>query len=73
MMVPGGQTGKSLWNTWTEKELPKKRRNLKSARLMFEFLTIDHLAEEKAEICLVVKEITRTWSHNDGGRQSGIS
>ncbi|MEO0677968.1 MAG: ABC transporter ATP-binding protein [Pseudomonadota bacterium] len=50
MMVPGGQAGETLWNAWfargriraEEAELAKK------ADEVLEFLTIDHLANEKA-------------------------
>ena len=50
MMVPGGQSGEVLWNTWfrrgavalEEAELAQK------ADEVLEFLTIDHLAEERA-------------------------
>lgn len=50
MMVPGAQSGEMLWNTWfrrgavarEEAELAKK------ADEVLEFLTIDHLADERA-------------------------
>ncbi|MDA9639675.1 ABC transporter ATP-binding protein [SAR116 cluster bacterium] len=50
MMVPGGQAGESLWNTWfarnrigrEESELSEKADDV------LKFLTIDHLADEKA-------------------------
>ncbi|MEO1706051.1 MAG: ABC transporter ATP-binding protein, partial [Pseudomonadota bacterium] len=50
MMVPGGQAGETLWNAWfargriraEEAELAKK------ADEVLEFLTIDHLASERA-------------------------
>jgi len=50
MMVPGGQSGESLLNTW----LHRGRIRAEEAALrqkadeVLEFLTIDHLAEEKA-------------------------
>lgn len=50
MMVPGGQTGESLWNTWfNRKKIGQEEAELeKRARDVLTFLTIDHLAEEKA-------------------------
>lgn len=50
MMVPGGQTGETLVNTWTKRRLiaAEERANLKKADEVLEFLTIDHLADEKA-------------------------
>ena len=50
MMVPGGQTGESLWNTWfNRKKITQEEAKLeKRARDVLAFLTIDHLAEEKA-------------------------
>ena len=50
MMVPGGQAGESLWNAWFK----RKQIALEEAALaekadeVLEFLTIDHLADEKA-------------------------
>ena len=50
MMVPGGQTGECLWNTWfNRKKITQEEAKLeKRARDVLAFLTIDHLAEEKA-------------------------
>ena len=50
MMVPGGQSGESLWNTWFKrKKIAQEEAKLeKRARDVLAFLTIDHLAEEKA-------------------------
>ena len=50
MMVPGGQTGESLWNTWFHRErIAQEEAELKERALdVLKFLTIDHLAEEKA-------------------------
>ena len=50
MMVPGGQTGESLWNTWFHrKRIAQEEAELKERALdVLKFLTIDHLAEEKA-------------------------
>lgn len=50
MMVPGGQSGESLWNTWTKRRRisAEERANFKKADEVIEFLTISHLAEEKA-------------------------
>ena len=50
MMVPGGQTGESLWNTWFgRKRIANEERALAAkAGEVLEFLTIDHLKDEKA-------------------------
>ena len=50
MMVPGGQSGESLWNTWFgRKRIANEERALAAkAGEVLEFLTIDHLKEEKA-------------------------
>ena len=50
MMVPGGQTGEVLWNTWFgRKRIADEERVLQAkADEVLEFLTIDHLRDEKA-------------------------
>jgi branched-chain amino acid transport system ATP-binding protein len=50
MMVPGGQRGESLWNAWFRRgQVAGDERALaKKADEVLEFLTIDHLADEKA-------------------------
>ena len=50
MMVPGGQSGESLWNTWfNRKKIAQEEAKVeKRARDVLAFLTIDHLAAEKA-------------------------
>ncbi len=50
MMVPGAQTGETLWNTWFgRKRIADEERALAAkADEVLEFLTIDHLANEKA-------------------------
>lgn len=50
MMVPGGQSGETLWNTWFgRKRIADEERALKAkADEVLEFLTIEHLAEQKA-------------------------
>jgi branched-chain amino acid transport system ATP-binding protein len=50
MMVPGGQLGETLWNTWFgRKRIADQERALKAkADEVLEFLTIEHLAEQKA-------------------------
>ena len=50
MIVPGGQTGESRWNTWVHrKRIAQEEAELKERALdVLKFLTIDHLAEEKA-------------------------
>jgi len=50
MMVPGGQSGESLWNTWIHRAriAQEEAALLKKADEVLEFLTIDHLKDEKA-------------------------
>ena len=50
MMVPGGQTGETLWNTWFgRKRIANEERALSAKAVeVLEFLTIDHLKDEKA-------------------------
>src|SRR6056300_973302 len=50
MMVPGNQSGEVLWNTWFgRKRIANEERALMAkADEVIEFLTIDHLKEEKA-------------------------
>ncbi|UWQ17029.1 ABC transporter ATP-binding protein [Jannaschia sp. M317] len=50
MMVPGGQSGESLWNTWFgRKRIADEERALRAkADEVLEFLTVEHLAEQKA-------------------------
>jgi branched-chain amino acid transport system ATP-binding protein len=50
MMVPGGQTGESLWNTWTQRRriAQEEASLLKKADEVLEFLTISHLKDERA-------------------------
>ena len=50
MMVPGGQAGETLWNTWFRRGLvaEEEARLSKKADEVLEFLTIGHLAEQKA-------------------------
>ena len=50
MMVPGDQSGEVLWNTWFgRKRIADEERALQAkADEVIEFLTIDHLKEEKA-------------------------
>ncbi|MFT7253553.1 MAG: branched-chain amino acid transport system ATP-binding protein [Paracoccaceae bacterium] len=50
MMVPSGQSGETLWNTWFARaKIEAEERELaKKADEVLEFLTIDHLADEKA-------------------------
>jgi branched-chain amino acid transport system ATP-binding protein len=50
MMVPGGQSGEALWNTWFKRgQIAGEERALRQrADEVLEFLTIDHLADEKA-------------------------
>ena len=50
MMVPGSQSGESLWNTWFgRKRIADEERALQAkADEVLEFLTVDHLRDEKA-------------------------
>ncbi|KEJ88527.1 ABC transporter ATP-binding protein [Sulfitobacter donghicola] len=50
MMVPGGQSGETLWNTWFgRKRIADEERALRAkADEVLEFLTISHLADQKA-------------------------
>ena len=50
MMVPGGQSGESLWNAWlARRRIAEEERQLAArADEVLEFLTIAHLADEKA-------------------------
>ena len=50
MMVPGGQSGEALWNTWFHRGriAQEEVALLKKADEVLEFLTIDHLKDEKA-------------------------
>ncbi|RVT83932.1 ABC transporter ATP-binding protein [Rhodobacteraceae bacterium CCMM004] len=50
MMVPAGQTGESIWSSWTRRAAirDEERALLRKADEVLEFLTIDHLKDEKA-------------------------
>tara|TARA_R110002110_G_scaffold46223_7_gene139941 strand:+ start:3216 stop:4049 length:834 start_codon:yes stop_codon:yes gene_type:complete len=50
MMVPGGQSGETLWNTWFgRKRIADEERALRAkADEVLEFLTIEHLSDQKA-------------------------
>ncbi|MBU3259785.1 ABC transporter ATP-binding protein [Roseovarius sp. PS-C2] len=50
MMVPGGQSGETLWNTWFgRRRIADEERALRAkADEVLEFLTIEHLAEQRA-------------------------
>ena len=50
MMVPGGQSGETLWNTWFgRKRIADEERALKAkADEVLDFLTVSHLADHKA-------------------------
>ena len=50
MMVPGDQSGERLWNTWFgRKRIAEEERALRAkADEVLDFLTISHLADEKA-------------------------
>lgn len=50
MMVPGDQLGETLWNTWFgRKRIADQERALRAkADEVLEFLTVEHLADQKA-------------------------
>ena len=50
MMVPGGQSGEALWNTWFGRRRIADEERALAARAdeVLEFLTIEHLADHKA-------------------------
>ncbi|MFP4571135.1 ABC transporter ATP-binding protein, partial [Rhodosalinus sp.] len=50
MMVPGAQAGESLWNTWVARGRIRRQEAELAERAhdVLKFLTIDHLAGEKA-------------------------
>ncbi len=50
MMVPGQQRGETIWNTWTKRGqiAADERALLKKADEVIEFLTIEHLKDERA-------------------------
>jgi branched-chain amino acid transport system ATP-binding protein len=50
MMVPGSQSGETLWNTWFgRKRIADEERALQAkVDEVLEFLTVDHLRDEKA-------------------------
>ena len=52
MMVPGGQVGETLWNTWFRRGLiaEEEARIRRKADEVLEFLTIAHIAEERASL-----------------------
>jgi branched-chain amino acid transport system ATP-binding protein len=50
MVVPGGQSGEAIWNTWFRRRAIRAEEAALRARAdeVLEFLTIGHLADEKA-------------------------
>ncbi|WP_435259237.1 ABC transporter ATP-binding protein [Thioclava sp. FR2] len=50
MMVPAGQMGETLWNAWFSRKAVKaeEERIREKAHDVLKFLTIDHLADQKA-------------------------
>ncbi len=50
MMVPSGQSGETLWNAWFQRAKIETEEEtlLRKADEVLEFLTIDHLKDEKA-------------------------
>ena len=50
MMVPGAQSGETLWNAWFGRKriADEERALLAKADEVLEFLTVDHLKDEKA-------------------------
>jgi branched-chain amino acid transport system ATP-binding protein len=76
MMVPGGQSGETLWNTWFgRKRIADEERALQAkADEVLEFLTVDHLRDEKAgNLSGGTEKIARAGPHHDGGRKDCFS
>ena len=76
MMVPPGQLGESLWNTWFRRGAiaEEERRLAARADEVLEFLTIDHLADEKAgNLSGGQKEAPGARPHDDDGRADRVS
>ncbi len=50
MMVPGGQSGESIWNAWFHRGRVAEEERVLATRVdeVLEFLTIAHLADERA-------------------------
>lgn len=50
MLVPGGQSGETIWNCWTARAQIKQQEQALADKAdgVLDFLTIDHLADEKA-------------------------
>ncbi len=50
MMVPGGQSGETLWKTWLKRGQIRQEEEELAAKAdeVLEFLTVSHLADEKA-------------------------
>ena len=50
MMVPGGQSGETMWNTWFGRRRIREEDRALAGKAddVLEFLTISHLADEKA-------------------------
>ena len=50
MMVPGGQTGESIWSAWTRRAAIQEEERALAAMAdeVLDFLTVSHLADEKA-------------------------
>ena len=50
MMVPGGQSGESIWNAWFGRRAirDEERRLAEKADEVLDFLTVSHLADERA-------------------------
>jgi branched-chain amino acid transport system ATP-binding protein len=69
MMVPGGQTGETLWNTWFGRRRIANEEHALAAKAVevLEFLTIDHLKDEKAgNLSGGQKKASGTRSNHDG-------
>jgi branched-chain amino acid transport system ATP-binding protein len=76
MMVPGGQSGETLWNTWFgRKRIADEERALQAkADEVLEFLTVDHLRDEKAgNLSGGQKKLLELGAHHDGGRKDCFS
>lgn len=75
MMVPAGQSGETLWNTWFgRKRIADEERALRAkADEVLEFLTISHLADHKAgQVSGGQKKTVGIGPHHDGRCQNRL-
>ena len=75
MMVPGGQSGERLVSAWFHpaRVAREERALAERAEEVMEFLTIRHLADERAGNLSGGQETPGTWPDDDGGCPDRIS